>query len=87
MSLSNLRQQLQSALDEVSRNPPADLDERAELLTLLQAIEHHLLEDELPSEETLGDDVNLVIERFAVSHPALSATLRDIVQTLANMGI
>lgn len=87
MPTSNARQQLQALLNEVTDNPPADLDERAELLTLLQAIEQHLVEDQLPAEETLNNDLNLMIERFAISHPALSATLRDVVQSLANMGI
>jgi hypothetical protein len=36
---------------------------------------------------TLIDGVNLAVERFEASHPTLAGTLRNIVQSLANMGI
>ena len=37
--------------------------------------------------EVLHDGVNLAVERFEVSHPNTAMTLRNIMQTLANMGI
>ena len=36
---------------------------------------------------TLIDGVNLAVERFEVEHPGLTATLRNIVQSLQSMGI
>jgi len=33
------------------------------------------------------DGVNLAVERFEVSHPSMAITLRNILQSLANMGI
>ena len=36
---------------------------------------------------TLVDGVNLAVERFEASHPTLAGTLRNIMQSLANMGI
>ena len=36
---------------------------------------------------SLADNVNLAVERFELEHPALAGTLRNIVQTLGNIGI
>ena len=36
---------------------------------------------------TLVDGVNLAVERFESQHPTLTGTLRNILQSLANMGI
>ena len=57
-------------------------------MALLQEIEANLIETaETEQNESLVDGVNLAIERFEVSHPTLTATLRNILQSLANMGI
>ncbi|CAM5325611.1 hypothetical protein SSTU70S_05413 [Stutzerimonas stutzeri] len=38
--------------------------------------------------DSLVDGVNLAVERFEASHPAsMAITLRNILQSLANMGI
>lgn len=84
----NLQQQLQQLRDQLANNPPLDADERASLVALLQEIEANLIETaESEQNESLVDGVNLAIERFEVSHPTLTATLRSILQSLANMGI
>ncbi|MBF7730814.1 DUF4404 family protein [Pseudomonas sp. N040] len=84
----NLQQQLQQLRDQLANNPPLDADERASLVALLQEIEANLVETaETEQNESLVDGVNLAIERFEVSHPTLTATLRNILQSLANMGI
>ncbi|MNR63002.1 hypothetical protein D3C85_1851680 [compost metagenome] len=36
---------------------------------------------------SLVDGVNLAVERFESQHPTLAGTLRNILQSLANMGI
>jgi len=84
----NLQQQLQQLRDQLAKNPPLDEDERASLTALLHEIEANLTNTpEFEQNESLVDGVNLAIERFEVSHPTVTATLRSILQSLANMGI
>ncbi|PIH71638.1 chromosome partitioning protein ParA, partial [Pseudomonas syringae pv. actinidiae] len=33
------------------------------------------------------DGVNLAVERFELEHPTIAGTLRNIVQTLGNIGV
>lgn len=83
-----LQQQLQQLHNELASNPPLSDEERASLITLLQDIEANLATPASGGQdESLVDGVNLAIERFEVSHPTVTATLRNILQSLANMGI
>ena len=83
-----LQQQLQQLHSELAKNPPLNDEERAALTTLLHDIEANLnATTDSAEDESLVDGVNLAIERFDVSHPTLTATLRNILQSLANMGI
>ena len=83
-----LHTQLQQLRDQLANNPPLDDEERSSLLALLREIEGNLSKPaEQEHSESLVDGVNLAIERFEVSHPTLTATLRNILQSLANMGI
>lgn len=83
-----LHQQLQQLRDHLASNPPLDDQERASLMALVREIEGSLsTPGEAQQEESLVDGVNLAIERFELSHPTLTATLRNILQSLANMGI
>ena len=83
-----LQQQLQQLHSELAKNPPLSDEERAALTTLLHDIEANLnATTDSAEDESLVDGVNLAIERFDVSHPTLTATLRNILQSLANMGI
>jgi len=43
--------------------------------------------DAVAPESSLRDSLEQVVEGFELEHPTLAATLRGIVQTLANMGI
>ena len=84
----NLQQQLQQLRDQLASNPPLDSTERDSLLALLHEIESTV--EQTPAstqDDSLVDGVSLAIERFEVSHPTLTATLRSILQSLANMGI
>lgn len=85
---TNLQQQLQQLRDQLANNPPLDDEERSALAALLRDIEANLQESAAnEGSDSLVDGVNLAIERFDVSHPTVTATLRSILQSLANMGI
>ncbi|WP_271408067.1 DUF4404 family protein [Pseudomonas sp. Q1-7] len=84
----NLQQQLQQLRDQLAQEPPLDAEERASLIELMQEIELRLAEEAASAPDaTLVDGINLAVERFEASHPTLAGTLRNIMQSLANMGI
>jgi hypothetical protein len=88
MPASRLQQQLQDLRDQLAEQPPLTEEERAELFVLTQEIELQLASQAAAAPDaTLIDGVNLAVERFKASHPTLAGTLRNIVQSLANMGI
>lgn len=83
-----LQQHLQQLREQLAEDSPLDADDRAALLELMQQIDLKLAR-ELASapDATLVDGVNLAVERFESQHPTLTGTLRNILQSLANMGI
>ena len=85
---ARLQHHFQQLREELATDEPLDADDRAALLELMQVIDLKLAR-ELASapEASLVDGVNLVVERFESQHPTLSGTLRNILQSLANMGI
>lgn len=83
---ARLQQQLQELRLQLTQEPPLNDAERAELAALMLEIDQQLLLSSAPS-ASLTDGVNLAVERFETDHPTLAATLRNIVQSLANMGI
>ncbi|HLA30085.1 MAG: chromosome partitioning protein ParA [Pseudomonadales bacterium RIFCSPLOWO2_12_59_9] len=88
MPANRLQQQLQDLRDQLAEEPPLSEEERAELLLLTQEIELQLARQAAAAPDaSLIDGVNLAVERFEVSHPTLAGTLRNIMQSLANMGI
>lgn len=84
----HLQQHLQQLRDQLAQNPPMSAEQRAELTALIQEIEFQLAREAggVP-DESLVDGVNLAVERFEVEHPTLAGTLRNILQSLASMGI
>ena len=85
---AHLQQQLQELRDQLAQQPPLSEDDRAALGTLLAEIEQHLARPNIdPQDTSLVDGVNLAVERFEVEYPTVAGTLRNIVQSLANMGI
>lgn len=84
----NLQQHLQQLRDQLAQNSSMSNEERAQLNALTQELELQLAREAggVP-DESLVDGVNLAVERFEVEHPALTGTLRNILQSLANMGI
>ncbi|MDP3814885.1 DUF4404 family protein [Pseudomonas sp.] len=88
MPANRLQQQLQDLRDQLAEEPPLSEEERAELLLLTQEIELQLARQAAAAPDaSLIDGVNLAVERFEASHPTLAGTLRNIMQSLANMGI
>ena len=88
MPASQLQQQLQELRDQLAEQQPLTEEERAELFVLTQEIELQLARQAAAAPDaTLIDGVNMAVERFEVSHPSVAGTLRNIVQSLANMGI
>ncbi len=88
MPASRLQQQLQDLREQLAEQPPLSEEERADLYVLTQEIEVQLARQAAAAPDaTLIDGVNLAVERFETSHPTLAGTLRNIVQSLANMGI
>ncbi len=83
-----LQQHLQQLREQLAEDTPLDADDHAALLELMQEIDLKLAQ-ELASapDATLVDGVNLAVERFETQHPTLAGTLRNILQSLANMGI
>ncbi len=60
---------------------------RADLHELMQQIELQLQLESATQDSSLSDGVNLAVERFEIEHPAIAGTLRNIVQTLVNIGV
>lgn len=88
MPASRLQQQLQELREQLAQQPSMTEEERADLFVLTQEIELQLASQAAAAADaTLIDGVNLAVERFEVSHPTLTGTLRNIMQSLANMGI
>ncbi|MDO9320976.1 MAG: DUF4404 family protein [Pseudomonas sp.] len=85
---AHLQQQLQELRNQLAQKPSLSDAERAELSALMQEIDQQLAlgASNQPS-ASLTDGINLAVERFEAEHPTLAATLRNIVQSLANMGI
>ena len=87
MPARELQEQLNALREQLEQNPPLSDAERAELHELMQQIELKLELETKTQDSSLADGVNLAVERFELDHPALAATLRNIVQTLGNIGI
>ncbi|AGO40434.1 DUF4404 family protein [Pseudomonas aeruginosa] len=87
MPKESLLRELSALREQLEQQPPLNEEQRAELELLIRDIELKLANEDALNEGSLVDGVNLAVERFEVSHPTLAATLRSIVQSLANMGI
>lgn len=83
-----LQSQLIELRNQLAQDTPLTDEERASLQALAQDIELRLAaRGETEYSDSLVDGVNLAVERFEVSHPNMAMTLRNIMQSLANMGI
>ena len=87
MPARELQQQLDALREQIDQNPPLSQEERVHLNELAQKIEAQLNLESATNDTNLTDSVTLAVERFELDHPTLATTLRNIVQTLGNMGI
>lgn len=84
----DLQSQLAELRNQLAQDTPLTEEERASLQVIAQDIELRLAnQGSVEHTDSLVDGVNLAVERFEVSHPSTAMTLRNIMQTLANMGI
>ncbi|KAF0863924.1 DUF4404 family protein [Pseudomonas sp. LD120] len=87
MPARELQEQLDTLREQLEHNPPLSEAERANLQELMQQIELQIKLETSTQDTSLVDGVNLAVERFELEHPAIAGTLRNIVQTLGNIGI
>ncbi|EKM95819.1 MULTISPECIES: DUF4404 family protein [Stutzerimonas stutzeri group] len=88
MPAHDLQSQLEELRSQLAQDTPLTEEERASLQAIALDIEARLADDgEAEYTDSLVDGVNLAVERFEVSHPSMAITLRNILQSLANMGI
>jgi hypothetical protein len=87
MPARDLQKQLDTLREQLEQNPPLSEAERADLQILMQQIELEIEREIKTQDASLVDDVNLAVDRFTLEHPAIAATLQNIVQTLVNIGI
>lgn len=88
MPVTQLQQQLQDLRDQLAGDSPLTTEEKGELVGLMAEIEERLGQDVVAADESsLADGFELVVERFEASHPALTSSLRTILQSLVSMGI
>lgn len=87
MPARELQEQLNTLREQLEQNPPLSQAERDNLQDLMQQIELEIKLENATQDTSLADGVNLAVERFELEHPAIAGTLRNIVQTLGNIGI
>ncbi len=87
MPARELQEKLDSLREQLDKNAPLSQAERDDLNELSLKVEAQIKLDNATQNTSLSDEVNLAVERFEVDHPALAGTLRNIVQTLGNIGI
>jgi hypothetical protein len=87
MPARELQEQLDALREQLDQNPPLTEEEREHLHELMAQIQAEIAVETATPDNNLADGVNLAIERFEVEHPTIAGTLRNIVQTLGNIGI
>ncbi|WP_285360585.1 DUF4404 family protein [Pseudomonas sp. fls2-241-TYG-175] len=88
MPARELQEQLDTLREQLEQNPPLSEAERDNLHELMAQIQARIeLENATHEDPSLADGVNLAVERFELEHPAIAGTLRNVLQTLGNIGI
>ena len=87
MPARELQEQLDTLREQLEKNPPLSEKEREDLNQLAEQIDAEIKLENATQDHSLADNLNLAVERFEVEHPTLAGTLRNIVQTLGNIGI
>lgn len=87
MPARELQEQLDTLREQLEKNPPLSEKEHEDLNQLAARIDAEIKLENATQDNSLADNLNLAVERFEVEHPTLAGTLRNIVQTLGNIGI
>jgi len=87
MPSHKLQQQLQMLSEQLENSSSLSATEQEQLQELITQIKLQLELDSVSSTSSLLDSLEQAVESFELEHPTLAVTLRNIVQTLANMGI
>jgi uncharacterized phage infection (PIP) family protein YhgE len=87
MPARELQEQLNTLREQLDQNPPLTEAERDNLHQLMAQIQSQIELETQTQDTSLADGVNLAVERFELEHPGIAGTLRNIVQTLGNIGI
>ena len=87
MPARDLQEQLNTLREQLEQNPPLTQEEREHLVQLSTQIQAQIDIEKATNDSSLADSVNLAVERFELNHPTVAGILRNIVQTLGNMGI
>jgi len=87
MPARELQEQLNTLREQLEQNPPLSEAERENLQQLMGQIQSQIELENVTQDTSLADGVNLAVERFELEHPGIAGTLRNIVQTLGNIGI
>lgn len=84
MSEQHLREQLQRLSAELNALP-LDADKRDSITRLIADIESQL--DDGSADDSLVEQVEIVMSSFEAEYPRVAAILNNIVTTLGNIGI
>lgn len=87
MPARELQEQLDELREQLDKNQTLSLEEREDMRTLMEQIKARMELENATADNSVADNVNLAVERFEVDHPGVAGALRNIVQTLGNIGI
>ncbi|AIS18125.1 DUF4404 family protein [Pseudomonas rhizosphaerae] len=87
MPARELQEQLDQLSEQLEKNQTLSLEEREDMRALMEQIKARMELENATADPSVADSVNLAVERFEVDHPGVAGALRNIVQTLGNIGI
>ncbi|MBD8481689.1 DUF4404 family protein [Pseudomonas coleopterorum] len=87
MPARELQDQLDELREQLDKNQTLSLEEREDMRALMEQIKARMELENATADNSVADNVNLAVERFEVDHPGVAGALRNIVQTLGNIGI
>ncbi|MDY1045386.1 DUF4404 family protein [Pseudomonas coleopterorum] len=87
MPARELQEQLDELREQLDKNQTLSVEEREDMRSLMEQIKARMELENATADNSVADNVNLAVERFEVDHPGVAGALRNIVQTLGNIGI
>ncbi|MBD8754233.1 DUF4404 family protein [Pseudomonas coleopterorum] len=87
MPARELQEQLDELREQLDKNQTLSLEEREDMRALMEQIKARMELESATADNSVADNVNMAVERFEVDHPGVAGALRNIVQTLGNIGI